>query len=48
MAGAALLALFTATTLAVFKPRGMTPYGQRKRLDSPAQTTTRNAPLVRE
>jgi len=28
--GAALLALLVATTLAVFKPRGMTPYGQRK------------------
>lgn len=30
VAGAALLALFVATTLPVFKPRGMTPYGQRK------------------
>jgi len=29
-AGAALLLLLTATTLAVYKPRGMTPYGQRK------------------
>jgi hypothetical protein len=28
--GAALLLLLVATTLAVFKPRGMTPYGQRK------------------
>ncbi len=27
----ALLLLLVATTLAVFKPRGMTPYGQRKR-----------------
>jgi hypothetical protein len=29
-AGAALLLLIVATTLAVYKPRGMTPYGQRK------------------
>jgi hypothetical protein len=29
-AGAALLLLLAATTLAIYKPRGMTPYGQRK------------------
>ncbi|HSE69042.1 MAG TPA: hypothetical protein VLB12_18750 [Gemmatimonadales bacterium] len=29
-AGAALLLLHVATTLAVYKPRGMTRYGQRK------------------
>ena len=29
-AGAALLLLLVATTLAVYKPRGLTPYGQRK------------------
>jgi hypothetical protein len=29
-AGGALLLLFLATTLAVYKPRGMTPYGRRK------------------
>ncbi len=29
-AGAALLALLVATTLSVYKPPGMTPYGQRK------------------
>jgi hypothetical protein len=29
-AGAALLALLVTTTLAVYKPRGMTPYGWRK------------------
>jgi len=29
-AGAALLLLLVATTLAVYKPRGMTPYGARK------------------
>lgn len=29
-AGAALLLLLVATTLAVYKPPGMTPYGQRK------------------
>jgi hypothetical protein len=30
-AGAALLALLVATTLSVYKPQGMTPYGRRKR-----------------
>ena len=30
MAGAALFGLLVAMTLAVFKPKGMTPYGQRK------------------
>jgi hypothetical protein len=29
-AGAAVVLLLAATTLAVYKPRGMTPYGQRK------------------
>ena len=29
-AGAALVLLVVATTLAVYKPRGLTPYGQRK------------------
>ena len=29
-AAAALLLLLVATTLAIYKPRGMTPYGQRK------------------
>jgi hypothetical protein len=29
-AGAALLLLLVATTLAIYKPRGMTRYGQRK------------------
>jgi hypothetical protein len=29
-AGAALLVLLVATTLSVFKPRGMTRYGRRK------------------
>jgi hypothetical protein len=29
-AGLALLLLLVATTLAVYKPRGLTPYGQRK------------------
>jgi hypothetical protein len=32
-ATAALLALLVATTLAVYKPRGMTPYGWRKQLE---------------
>lgn len=29
--GAALLALLVTTTLSVYKPQGLTPYGQRKR-----------------
>ena len=29
-AAAALLVLFVATTLSVYKPRGLTPYGRRK------------------
>ena len=29
-AGAALVALLVTTTLSVYKPRGLTPYGQRK------------------
>jgi hypothetical protein len=29
-AAAALFLLLVATTLAVYKPRGLTPYGQRK------------------
>lgn len=29
-AGAAMVMLLTATTLAVFKPRGVTPYGRRR------------------
>jgi hypothetical protein len=32
-AGAALLLLLVAATLAVYKPRGMTPYGQRKQYE---------------
>jgi hypothetical protein len=32
-AGVALLALLVATTLSVYKPRGLTPYGQRRLRD---------------
>jgi hypothetical protein len=32
-AAAALLLLLVAATLAVYKPRGMTPYGRRRRRD---------------
>jgi len=35
-AGAGLLALLVATTLAVYKPRGMTPYGWRKQYEERA------------
>jgi hypothetical protein len=32
-AGAALVLLLAATTLAVYKPRGTTPYGRRKQYE---------------
>jgi len=35
-AGAALLALLAATTLSVYKPRGLTPYGWRKQQEQRA------------
>jgi hypothetical protein len=35
-AGAALLALLVATTLSVYKPRGITPYGRRKQQEQDA------------
>jgi hypothetical protein len=35
----ALLLLLVATTLAVFKPRGMTPYGQRKQREQSARAS---------
>ena len=38
VAGAALLALLVATSLAVFTPRGMTQYGARKRREQRAQS----------
>jgi hypothetical protein len=37
-AGAALLLLLVATTLAVYKPRGMTRYGQRKQQEQRAMS----------
>jgi hypothetical protein len=38
-AAAALLLLLVATTLAVYKPRGMTPYGQRKQREQSARAS---------
>jgi hypothetical protein len=40
VAGVALVALATATTLAVFKPRGMTPYGRRQQAQDQLKATT--------
>ena len=37
-AGAALLLLLVATTLSVYKPRGMTGYGQRKQQEQRARS----------
>jgi hypothetical protein len=37
-AGAALLLLLVATTLAVYKPRGLTPYGRRKQREQRSVT----------
>lgn len=36
-AGAAVVALFVATLLSVYKPRGLTPYGRRRREADPAR-----------
>jgi hypothetical protein len=44
VAGGALLALLVATTVAVYKPRGMTPYGRRK---LSVREITRSKPLSR-
>jgi hypothetical protein len=44
VAGGALLALLVATALAVYKPRGMTPYGRRKHR---SRETARSQPLPR-
>ena len=40
-AGAALLLLLVVTTLAVYKPRGMTPYGWRKQHEERARPARR-------
>jgi hypothetical protein len=42
-AGAAVLVLLTATALSIYKPRGMTPYGWRRRHDKhhPAEAAER-------
>lgn len=47
--GAALIVLLVATVLAVYKPRGLTPYGQRKQSSQrkPAPDTETSAPLDR-
>jgi hypothetical protein len=37
--GGGLVVLFLTTILAVYKPKGMTRYGQRKRLEQRKQTT---------
>jgi hypothetical protein len=41
--GAALLALLVATTLAVYKPRGMTPYGWRKQYEQRTESQADDA-----
>jgi hypothetical protein len=43
---AALLALVTATTLSIYKPRGLTPYGRRKQDEQAAGFTQRNGALM--
>jgi hypothetical protein len=42
----ALLVLLVATTLAVYKPRGMTPYGQRKQRDQARQREQRTESVL--
>jgi hypothetical protein len=39
-AGAALAALFVATTLSVYKPKGLTPYGRRTTMSTPRWVKT--------
>jgi hypothetical protein len=50
-AGAGLLVLIVETTLGVYKPRGLTPYGWRKqhaeRTASPAGEAATSAPAIR-
>lgn len=43
---AALLLLLAATTLAVYKPRGMTPYGRRKQDEQRRKQRERTAPAA--
>lgn len=43
-AGAALLALLAATTLSVYKPAGLTPYGRRKQMKESEATLVRSTP----
>lgn len=42
--GAALFLLLVATTLAVYKPRGVTPFGRRKQREEQAETAQRGIP----
>lgn len=44
-AGAALLVLLVATTLSIYKPRGMTRYGRRKQREQHAVTRLADMPL---
>lgn len=41
-AGAAVVVLLVATTLSVYKPRGLTPYGRRKQLEAALPVTHRD------
>ena len=47
-AGAALLVLLVATTLSVYKPRGMTRYGQRKQHEQHMVTHMADVPSYRD
>ena len=44
LAGAALVVLFVATTLSVYKPRGLTPYGRRR--EHAERNRSEEAPLA--
>jgi hypothetical protein len=43
---AALVALLAATTLSIYKPRGLTPYGRRKQAEQVAGFITRDSVLI--
>lgn len=45
-AGAAVVVLLIATTLSVYKPRGLTPYGRRKAQEEQGLPSDRSAPAT--
>jgi hypothetical protein len=44
-AGAAVVALLAATALSVYKPRGVTPFGRKQRIESPTDRSSVPGPV---